>query len=212
MGVARYRLYTKKSGKLLKLMSLPPTEKNLLFHILRAHLQMIRAKSADQQAPLELNIRHLGWDIKDGVPVPMTSDQPPGPQDIMDVVRCGCKAEGNTCGTASCNCRHVKISCTVYCACACGDDCVNTFKREIEDERAGGDEQADHLVLDSDMAAILDLCKLRLFPKVAARATELKNHLGTHMSIKPSKNNTLLTKTRFTMEQIGVTTGLKSKK
>ena len=147
MGEARYRLYAKKSGKLLKL-SLPPTQKNLLFHIFRAHLQTILAKSADQQAPPELNIRHFGWDIKDGVPVPMTSRQPPGPQDIMDVVRCGCKAEDNTCGTASCSCRHAKILCTVYCA--CGDNCFNTFKREIEDERAGEDEQADHLALDSD--------------------------------------------------------------
>ena len=29
MGEARYRLHVKKSGKLLKLMSLPPNEKNV---------------------------------------------------------------------------------------------------------------------------------------------------------------------------------------
>ena len=72
MGEARYRLYTRKSGKLLKLMSLPPTEKNLFFHIMRAHLQTILAKSA------ELDITHFGWEIKDGIPVPTISDQPPG--------------------------------------------------------------------------------------------------------------------------------------
>ena len=33
---------------------------------------------------------------QNGIPVPTTSDQPP--QDIMDVVRCGDKAERNKCG------------------------------------------------------------------------------------------------------------------
>ena len=47
MGEARYRLYTGTSGKLLKLMSLPPTEKNIFFHIMRPHLQ-----TGDGLAPL----------------------------------------------------------------------------------------------------------------------------------------------------------------
>ena len=109
-------MYTKKSGKLLKIMSLPsmaPTEQNLFLHILRTHLQTILAKSADQQAPPELDITKYGWEIEDGIPVPATSDQPPGPQDLMDVVRCGCKAAEKACGTERCSCRHGKISCTV---------------------------------------------------------------------------------------------------
>ena len=60
---ARYRLYTRKCSKLLKLMSLPPTEQNLLLHILRAQLQTILAKSADQQAPPELDITKYGWGV-----------------------------------------------------------------------------------------------------------------------------------------------------
>ena len=55
------------------------------------------------------------------------------PQDLMDVVWCGCKEEGKACGTESCSCHHGKISCTVYCACACSENCFNPFKRE-EDE------------------------------------------------------------------------------
>ena len=69
MSQARYRLYTRKCGKLLKLMSLPPTERNLLLHIVRAQLQTILAKSADQQVPPELDITKYGWEIKDGIPV-----------------------------------------------------------------------------------------------------------------------------------------------
>ena len=61
MNEARYNIY---SGKLLKIMSLPPTEKNLYLHILRAHLQVILAKAADQQAPPYLNITDYGWKLK----------------------------------------------------------------------------------------------------------------------------------------------------
>lgn len=146
-------MYTRKSGKLLKLMSLPPTDQNLFLHILRSHLQTILGKSADQQAPPELDIRKYGWDIKDDIPVPVIADQPPGPQDLMDVVRCGCKAEGKACGTASCSCHHGKISCTMYCTCTSGDDCFNPFKSgeeddsEVEDWRAAGDvEEGDNEV------------------------------------------------------------------
>ncbi len=133
MCEARYQLYSRKSGKLLKLMALPPTEQNLFLHILRAHLQTILAKSADKQAPPDIEITDFGWEIKDGTPVPATSSQPPGPQDLMDVVRCSCKADGKACGTESCSCHHGNISCTVYCACGCGDGCFNLFKR-YEDE------------------------------------------------------------------------------
>ena len=63
MSEARYRIYTRKSGKLPKLMSLPPTELNPFLHILRAPLQTILAKSADQQAPPELDIIKYVWEI-----------------------------------------------------------------------------------------------------------------------------------------------------
>ena len=62
------------------------------------------------------------------------------------------------------------------------------------------------------IAAILDLCKFQEFPKVAALATKLKKNIYRpieSMITSISKNNTLLTATRFTMEQIGVATGLK---
>jgi len=113
-------------------------------------------KSADQQAPPELDITKYGWEIKDGTPVPATSDQPPGPQDLMDVVRCSCKAAVKVCGTERCSCHHGKISCTVYCACVCRDACFNPFKTgdedqdEVEEEGEADvedDEETEHLDL-----------------------------------------------------------------
>ena len=61
------------------------------------------------------------------------------------------------------------------------------------------------------IAAILDLCKLQGFPKVAILATKLKKTSidpYDYFHIKKTIGPTLLTATRFTMEQMGVATGL----
>ncbi len=77
MNEARHRMYmyTRKSGKPLKIMALPPTEHNLSLHILRAYRHARSAKSADQQAPPKLDIAKYGWKIKNGSLVPETLDQ-----------------------------------------------------------------------------------------------------------------------------------------
>ena len=48
-----------KSGlmkKSPKIQALPPTSSNLLLHVLRAHLQVMLWKAADQQAPPDVNM------------------------------------------------------------------------------------------------------------------------------------------------------------
>ena len=150
MNVARYQIYTKKSGKRIKIMSLPPTEHNLFLHILRAHLQTILAKSADQEAPPELDITKYGWKIKDGTPVPTTSNQPPGPQELMEVVRCSCKAVMKVCSTERCSCHHGKMSCTVYCSCECSDACFNPFKTGEEDQDEEDEERQEDMEDDKE--------------------------------------------------------------
>ena len=60
MSEAIYHIYIQKAGKLLKIMLLPPTDKNLFLHILCTDLQTLLAKSANQQAPPELDITKYG--------------------------------------------------------------------------------------------------------------------------------------------------------
>ena len=48
MTEARYNLYTRKQGKPMRIMSLPPTDLNLFLHVKRTHLQMLLWKAADQ--------------------------------------------------------------------------------------------------------------------------------------------------------------------
>ena len=61
MTQARYNLYTRKQGKPMRIMSLPPTGLNLFLHLKRAHLQMLLWKAADQLGPQDVPITEYGW-------------------------------------------------------------------------------------------------------------------------------------------------------
>ena len=110
------------------------------------------AKSADQQAPPQLDIMKYGWDIRDGIPMPATSASPPAPFDLMHVVWCGCKAEGKVCTTTNCSCHHVKTSCTLYCACGCSDKGFNPHKtvEDSEGEVEEGSGETDEDINESE--------------------------------------------------------------
>jgi hypothetical protein len=59
MTQARYNLYTRKQGKPLCIMSLPPTDINLYLHVRCAHLQMLLWKAADKQGPAGVSISRV---------------------------------------------------------------------------------------------------------------------------------------------------------
>ena len=118
MNEARRRIYTRKKGKPIRIMALPPTDSNLDFHVMWAHLQMKLWKAADKQGPPNLDITKFGWTIKDGVPSPSFSTVSPAPSGLIDVLSCGCKAEGKACSTTACLCHRNNLSCTIYCKCS----------------------------------------------------------------------------------------------
>lgn len=130
MAEARYQLYTRKRGKPLKVMALPPTRQNLSLHIMRAHHATILSKSADKKEAPKLDLRSFGWEIKDGIPVPEVAKGPTGPKELIDVISCNCKAAGKACSTHNCSCHHERLSCTVYCKCESGVNCYNPNKYE----------------------------------------------------------------------------------
>ena len=68
MASARYALYTERTrGKAVCVKTLPPTDANLAYHILRAHYQVILWKAADQQTPPAVDITAYGWSGLQGV-------------------------------------------------------------------------------------------------------------------------------------------------
>ena len=57
-------MYTRK---LVRIMSLPPTDVNLLLHVKRVHFQMLLWKAADHMGSLDVSISEYGLEIKDGI-------------------------------------------------------------------------------------------------------------------------------------------------
>ena len=115
MTQARYNVYTRKQGKPMRIMSLPPTDLNLFLHVKRSHLQMLLWKAADQLGPPDGSITEYGWEILDGLICPSIYSGPPGPPLLMNVISCRCRAEGNACKETNRSCHRVKLSCTMYC-------------------------------------------------------------------------------------------------
>ena len=52
MSLDRYNIYTRKKGKPLRIMALPSTEANMMFHMKRVRMQVLLWKAACRQGPL----------------------------------------------------------------------------------------------------------------------------------------------------------------
>ena len=117
----------------------PPTGANLQLHVLRALLQMLLWKAADQRDPPEeaRNIVNFGWNIEGSAITPAVSTAPVAPQVLLDVVSCSCTAEYKACSGTRCNCNSAGLSRTDYCKCEGGNICCSHFiskQLDIEDD------------------------------------------------------------------------------
>ena len=117
MNTARYMIYTKKKGKPPLVKSLPPTDKNLLLYILRAHCKALLWKAADKQNAPSLCITEFGWEWLNNVPSPVIASGPLAPPDLMKIASCQCRAAGKACSQPNCSCLTASMSCTTYCQC-----------------------------------------------------------------------------------------------
>ena len=144
MNDARVHFYRSRK-KPPKLNKLPPTDANLELHVLRAHLQMLRWKAADQRdPPLEAgNIANFGWNIEGSTITPAVSTAPVAPQALLDVVSCSCTADGKACSGTRCSCSSAGLSCTDYCKCEGGDICCSPFTIKHMDIEDDEEEQPD---------------------------------------------------------------------
>jgi len=135
MEYARFRLFTKRK-KPPKVTSLPPTSPNLLQHILRAHLQVMFWKAAENVAPPDesADITSFGWKYQDGIPAPVLSKADPAPPVLLDVVQCQCRAANKRCGTEACGCHKEHMSCTVYCNCSGDVACCNPYTKKRDED------------------------------------------------------------------------------
>ena len=159
----RFTLYT-RNKKSPKVKALPPTSPNLFLHVLRAHLQTMLWKAADQQSPPaeSMYITDFGWKIRDDVPVPAVAERDPAPPQLSDVINCQCNAVGKKCSTEACGCYREHLSCTNYYNCRGHDGCCNPHTTQgviqaVDDDNAeiydAGEEIVDG---EEDVVVVTD--------------------------------------------------------
>ncbi len=145
MASSRYALYSKRTRrKAVCIKTLPPTDGNLTYHILRAHYQVMLWKAADQQDPPVVDITDYGWEFVSGtggVPTPCIARGPAAPPALMDVINCQCKAVGKACSSHACSCHSAGLSCTPYCFCVGEAACLSPFTKH--DENYGSYDDVD---------------------------------------------------------------------
>ena len=88
--VTTYILYTRSVSRSslssgFKLESLPPTSAAVKFHSYRAYL------AVQQWIGNNLGPTDWGWQHRDGILVPLTTDRPVSPTRVLRIVSCGCK-------------------------------------------------------------------------------------------------------------------------
>ena len=127
-------IYTKKKAKPPSLKSLPPTDANLLLHMLRAHFQVMLWKAADKQNAPCVIVTDFGWDLENNMPAPAIASIPPAPPELMKVISCQCKAAGKACAQANCSCSASGLTCTTYCHCEGSVACHNPVQKHNNDE------------------------------------------------------------------------------
>ncbi len=131
-------------------MALPPTSANLLQHVLRAHLQTMLWKAADQEGPPDesANITHFGWEFRDDIPVPVIAQGDPAPPELIYVIQCQYRAQSKKCSCEACGCHKQHLSCTSFCNCSGDESCCNPYTTQ-GDAQPGKDE--DVAVEDCDI-------------------------------------------------------------
>jgi len=134
----------------LKPQKLPPTERAVYFHSLRAHLQTVVWKYLRTG---DLDPLQWGWHLENGQLCPTMTDINAAPESLANIIRCKCRT---TCTTMMCSCRKQGHTCFSACEHCHGKTCSN-----VSTVPAAGDEdskwsEADDIFYDSDVDWLLE--------------------------------------------------------
>src|SRR6267154_2702185 len=98
------------------------------------------------------NITLFRWNLKDGIPIPVIANGDPAPPELIDTLKCQCKAQGKMCSDA-CGCQKERLSRTPYCYCSSKEECLNLFTTHVTTQQgtsAGGVVPADSEDVDQE--------------------------------------------------------------
>lgn len=105
LAEARWQLYSKYQDY----DNLPPTKAALRQKVLRSNLICLTWKTSHRQKPTTPNPEQHGWERDDGVLMPVLTDMPPAPEQLIEVSSCICKTG---CNTMRCKCKKNNMICT----------------------------------------------------------------------------------------------------
>ncbi len=78
--------------------------------------------------------------------VPIITDKPPAPDELLKNIRCLCKRATNIC--KSCSCNRMRLSCSVHCKChgECDNGVVLTPTLDEDNDDEDFDEDNDEAI------------------------------------------------------------------
>ena len=102
--------------------NLPPTYSAAFNHSLRVHQQIITWETLGVTSPNPLD---WGWKAEDGKLIPIQTDEPVAPLDLLKFIRCNCKSLNKMCSTNQCTCKQYGLRCVAACGKCRGEVCEN---------------------------------------------------------------------------------------
>ena len=112
--------------------SLPPTSAAATQHCYRVYYQV--QEWACLGANFNLNPKQWGFQEQQGQLLPVPSDLPPAPDELLKLIKCGCLTDCSSKGR--CSCRGFGLSCTTTCTGCRGVSCLNAML-PLHEEDAG---------------------------------------------------------------------------
>ena len=108
---------------------MPPTLAAAKYHSLQVYFQILEWKGHSG----EMNPPEWGWKKSDEKFMPLHTDLPPAPSEILKIIRCNCQTD---CSSMRCTCKKHNVKCSVACGNCRGSGCTNSQVLENDDDNA----------------------------------------------------------------------------
>ena len=129
LDALRYRKFCEKAAvgtSYVKPQTLPPTFASSKFHSYRVYHQI------QQWCNREIPPDEWGWKQNNERYIPIMTDLPPAPSELLRLIRCNCKTE---CRSERCTCRKNHVRCSNVCGQCKGVACSNVeYLEDVEPE------------------------------------------------------------------------------
>ena len=136
LRLSRYCEKVAKSLNRVEPRSLPPTSAAAKFHSYRVFLQICQWKNPH----CTLKEESWGWKVTESGFVPILTDLPPAPAELLKIIRCDCTTD---CSSGHCTCRKNGMKCTLACGHCQGSACTNASAMLVEEEDSDDELCAD---------------------------------------------------------------------